>query len=267
MSKHDVADASGVPLETVVEYLDQLLETSTTPDFPNALNGLQLSNRGAVTKVAAAVDFSAIAVDAAIAENADLLIVHHGMFWSGTERLVGKRYERIRKLVEHDIAVYSSHLPLDRHPILGNNTLLARVLDLKPSDGFARFNDMYVGLMGTSDIKTSVLIERARFFSRANGGDVVTPQVDGDRVTRRWGMCTGGGASADTLREVSENNIDTLIVGEGPHWTAVSAAENDFVIIYMGHYATETLGVYALADELARKFHIEAVKISAPTGL
>jgi dinuclear metal center YbgI/SA1388 family protein len=262
VSKH-----SETSLEAIVEYLDQLLETSTTPDYPNAFNGLQLSNRGAVTKVAAAVDFSATSVDAAVAENADLLIVHHGMFWSGVERLVGKRYERIQKLIEHNVAVYSSHLPLDRHPLLGNNALLARVLDLEPSDGFARFNDIYVGVMGTSDFKTSALIERARVFSRANGGDVVAPPVDPDRTTRRWAICTGGGASADTLREAGENNIDTLIVGEGPHWTAVYAAENDLVIIYMGHYATETLGVYALADELRRKFHVDAVNISAPTGL
>jgi len=263
----DKDSTSSVPLETVVEYLDQLLETSTTPDYPNAFNGLQLSNRGVVTKVAAAVDFSVKSVDAAIAENADLLIVHHGMFWSGVERLVGKPYERIQKLIDHNVAVYSSHLPLDRHPLLGNNALLARALDLQPSDGFARFDDIYIGVMGTSDVKTSALIERARIFSRANGGDVVAPPVDADRVTRRWAMCTGGGASTDTLREVSENNIDTLIVGEGPHWTAVYAAENDLIIIYMGHYATETLGVYALADELKRKFHVEAVNISAPTGL
>ncbi len=266
MIKHNDTGSS-VPLETIVKYLDQLLETATTPDYPNSFNGLQLSNRGAVTKVAAAVDFSAKSVDTAIAENADLLIVHHGMFWSGVERLVGKRYERIQKLIEHNVAVYSSHLPLDRHPLLGNNVLLARVLDLQPSDGFARFNDIYVGVMGTSDVETSVLIERARVFSRANGGDVVASEITADRVTRRWAMCTGGGAAADTLREAAENNIDTLIVGEGPHWTAVYAGENDLVIIYMGHYATETLGVYALADELKRKFHIEAVNISAPTGL
>lgn len=189
------------------------------------------------------------------------------MFWPGAERLVGTRYERIRMLIEHDIAVYSSHLPLDRHPIVGNNALLARTLKLDPSEGFARFNDMFIGLMGTSDIQTSALIESARIFSRSHGGETVAPHVNSDRVTRRWAICTGSGASADTLREATDNEIDTLIVGEGPHWTAIDAAEKDLVIIYMGHYATETLGVYALARELKQKFEIDAVNLSAPTGL
>lgn len=266
MSDHRES-ASSVSLNTLVEYLDQLLETLSTPDYPNALNGLQLANSGTVWKVAAAVDFSAKTVAAAAEEKADLLIVHHGMFWPGTERLVGTRYERIRMLIEHDIAVYSSHLPLDRHPLLGNNVLLARALNLNPSEGFARFNDIFIGLMGTSDIRTSALIERARSFSQSHGGETVAPRVESDRITRRWAICTGGGASADTLQEASEKKIDTLIVGEGPHWTAVDAAEKDLAIIYMGHYATETLGVYALAAELKQKFEIDAVNLSAPTGL
>lgn len=259
--------AADISLDTVVAYLDELLETYTTPDFPNAVNGLQLANSGTVRKVAAAVDFSGKTVAAAAQENADLLIVHHGMFWLGTEPLVSTRYERIRMLIERDIAVYSSHLPLDRHPLLGNNALLARTLGLEPSDGFARFNDIFIGLMGASDIQTSALIERAGIFSRSHGGETVAPHVRPDRVTRRWAICTGNGASADTLREAVENDVDTLIVGEGPHWTAVDAAEKNIVIIYIGHYATETLGVYAIAAELKRKFHIDAVNLSAPTGL
>src|SRR5689334_23212174 len=134
---------SGVPLQAVVEYLDDLLETLAIPDYPNAFNGLQLANRGTVTKVAAAVDFSAKTVDAAIEQSANLLVVHHGMFWAGAERFVGKKYERLRTAIDNDVAVYSSHLPLDRHPIVGNNVLLARALNLQPSDGFARFKDVF----------------------------------------------------------------------------------------------------------------------------
>jgi dinuclear metal center YbgI/SA1388 family protein len=263
----DHGESTSISLDTLVEYLDRLLETSTTPDFPNAVNGLQLANTGTVRKVAAAVDFSARTVAAAAQENADLLIVHHGMFWLGAEPLVGTRYERLRMLIEHDIAVYSSHLPLDRHSLLGNNALLAHTLELEPSDGFARFKDIFIGVMGTSEIPTSTLIERARIFSRTHGGETVAPSVQPDRVTRRWAICTGNGASADTLREAIENDVDTLIVGEGPHWTAVDAAEKNIAVIYMGHYATETLGVYAIAAELKRKFHIDAVNLSAPTGL
>jgi putative NIF3 family GTP cyclohydrolase 1 type 2 len=91
--------------------------------------------------------------------------------------------------------------------------------------------------------------------------------MDSRRKTNKWAICTGAGASAETLVEASNDGIDTLIVGEGPHWTAIEAAERGIAIIYIGHYASETLGVYALADDLSREFHLDNVKISLPTGL
>ena len=257
-----------VPLSKIITYLDQLLETSTTPDYANALNGLQLSNRGFVTRVAGAVDFSTKAIDAAVRANANLLVVHHGIFWAGLKPLTGKTYEHIRNLLDADIAVYSSHLPLDRHPRLGNNILLAKELGLDPLRPFARFNEIFIGTQGVSEIKTSTLVSRAQTFSQALGGNVITAeQGDSNRMTRRWAICTGAGASAETLTEASLDGIDTLIVGEGPHWTAIDAAERGIAIIYLGHYASETLGVYALSDDLGREFQLESVKIFAPTGL
>ncbi|SRR6266508_3762402 len=258
----------GVVLNQITMYLDEFLETSTTPDYPNALNGLQLSNSGLIHRVAAAVDFSTKTVQATISEKADLLIVHHGMFWTGLQPLTGRTYSRIRDLLDADVAVYSSHLPLDRHPHIGNNVLLAKLLGLEPLKGFARFKEISVGVQGISDIETLTLVDRARTFSRANGGDVITTdEADTNRKTRRWAICTGAGASAETLAEATQDGIDTLIVGEGPHWTAIDAAERHITIIYVGHYASETLGIYALVDEIGRKFHLDGVKISAPTGL
>jgi putative NIF3 family GTP cyclohydrolase 1 type 2 len=134
-----------------------VLETSTTPDYPNALNGLQLSNKGSVTKVAGAVDFSTKTIDAAIDQNANLLLVHHGMLWSGLKPITGNTYHQIRLLLDSDVAVYSSHLPLDRHPRLGNNVLLAKQLGLIPTHPFARFNEIFVGTQGRADIETSTL--------------------------------------------------------------------------------------------------------------
>ena len=257
----------GVKLEEIIKYLDELLETSTTPDYPNALNGLQLSNRSPITKVAGAVDFSARTVRTAISEKANLLIVHHGMFWGGLQPLRDKAYARVRDLFDADMAVYSSHLPLDRHSRLGNNVLLAKELGLSPSQPFARFKEIFVGVQGVSKIATAVLADRAKSFALAHGGDIVVTEVNADRKTRRWAICTGAGASAETLDEASRNEIDTLIVGEGPHWTAVEAANRGMTIIYVGHYASETLGVFALVDDVSRKFKLESTRISAPTGL
>jgi dinuclear metal center YbgI/SA1388 family protein len=254
-------------LPEVARYLDDLLRTSEIPDYPNALNGVQLANRGRIRRVAAAVDFSSLTTRRAIESEAQLLLVHHGMFWGGVQPITGHVYERLVALVAADVAVYSSHLPLDLHPDVGNNALLARRLGLVPSDGFARYRTIDVGVSGVSDIDTNELIRAARAFAQEHDGSVVaTPSVPGRR-TRRWGICTGAGASSETLGEALSRGIDTLIVGEGPHHTAVQAGDAGLVIIYAGHYATETLGVKALSESVAKAFGIEAVFIEAPTGL
>jgi dinuclear metal center YbgI/SA1388 family protein len=226
-----------------------------------------MHNQSTIRKIAAAVDFSTRAVQGAIASGANLLVVHHGMYWGGLEPITGSHYRRVRMLIEADIAVYAAHLPLDRHPTLGNNALLAKELGLQPSAPFARFEDTFIGLRGESDIETAAIIQSARGFARTHGGDLRTSLVQADRRTRKWAICTGAGASADTLREISTTGVDTLIVGEGPHWTAIHAEENDLVIIYAGHYATETLGVCALAQHLSAKYDLPWSFVSAPTGL
>ncbi|MFL5579420.1 MAG: Nif3-like dinuclear metal center hexameric protein, partial [Gemmatimonadaceae bacterium] len=244
-----------------------LLSHADTADYSGALNGVQLAHRGPVRKIAAAVDFSRRTVEGAIAVGANLLLVHHGMFWSGAQPIVGVAYDRLRLLLEHDVAVYASHLPLDRHPVLGNNPLMARALGLEPAGEFARYKTIAVGVRGEADVDTAVLVDRARAFARAEGGDVVaTPAPPGHR-TRRWGVCTGSGASPETLAEAAALGLDTLVVGEGPHYTAVAAEETGLVVIYAGHYATETLGVRALAGYVEREFGVPWEFVAAPTGL
>src|ERR1700704_2218852 len=247
-------------------YADELLGTANTPDYPNAVNGLQLDNHAPIRAIAAAVDFSTRAIQGAVEAGANLLIVHHGMFWGGVGPFSGPSYRTLRMLMENDIAIYSSHLPLDRHPTLGNNALLAAELRLTATGSFARFQDTFVGVTGESDIETASLISQAREFAKPYG-EIRTSRVTSGRRTRKWGICTGAGASADTLNEASAAGIDTLIVGEGPHWTAIHAEEHDLAIIYAGHYATETLGVRALAEHLAKKYDLSWSFISAPTGL
>lgn len=258
--------SSPVALASVASHLDDLLRTRAVPDYANALNGLQLQNSGFVSRVAAAVDFSNRSIDAAIAAEAGLLIVHHGMFWSGLQPLTGANFVRLRHLLSHDIAVYASHLPLDVHAELGNNVLLAQTLDLEPADSFGRYQGIAVGVQGRARISSSRLVEKARRFARSHGGDVRTSCPAEGRQTKHWGLCTGAGASAETLREALELGMDTLIVGEGQHWTAVDARDNDLLVIYAGHYATETLGVQAVARNLASTFGIPWSFVDAPTG-
>ena len=247
-------------------YTDELVHTASTPDYPNAVNGLQLENRSPIRAIAAAVDFSTRAIRGAIDKGANFLIVHHGMFWGGVGPFTGPSYRTLQILIENDIAVYSSHLPLDRHPTLGNNALLAAELGLSPTDSFARFQDIFIGLSGESDIETASLASRAHDFAKSYG-QIRTSLITTGQRTRKWGICTGAGASAETLSEASMRGIDTLIVGEGPHWTAIHAEEHGLAIIYAGHYATETLGVSALAKHLAERYGLPWNFISAPTGL
>lgn len=258
---------SPVRLDDVVQYLDGELRNADIPDYEGALNGLQLTNCGELTRVAAAVDFSLATIDGAIAAGADLLIVHHGMFWSGTRRLIGSAYERMRRPIAGNLAVYSSHIPLDAHPTMGNNVLLAAALGLEPTGPFARYKTLDIGVHGVSDMPTQELVDRARAFADAHGGAIRTTPVAPARRTRRWGMCSGAGANSETLREASALGLDTLIVGEGTHHTAIDAVERDIVVIYAGHYATETLGVQALARALEHRFALPWTFVPVPTGL
>lgn len=251
----------------IAAQLDALLRTDEIPDYPAALNGLQFASQGEVRRVATAVDFSSHTVREAAAARAQMLLVHHGMFWSGLQPVIGLTYERYADLIRHDIAVYSAHLPLDMHPELGNNALLARRLGLEPSAGFARYKTVDVGLSGSADVDTETVVERARQLAREAGGDVVVTPFNSGRRTRRWAVCTGAGADTDTIREAATRSIDTLIVGEGPHHTAVQARDLGIVVVYAGHYATETLGVRALGDYVAKEFGVDAQFLDAPTGL
>lgn len=254
-------------LTEIGSYLDALLHTNEVPDYPNALNGLQVENDHSIVAVAAAVDLRERTITGAIEVGANLLIVHHGLFWGGLQPLRGAFLRRVRLLIDNGIALYASHLPLDAHPEHGNNPLLARELGLFPTSTFARFQTIDVGVAGVSDIATSELLDRVRRFAAEHGGEVRTAGVSPGHRTRSWAICTGAGADANTLQEAMQRGIDTLIVGEGPHWTAVDAEDRGLALIYAGHYATETLGVRSLARTISDAFGIPWTWIPAPTGL
>jgi len=259
--------SASAPLTRIAEHLDTLLRTREIPDYPGALNGIQVEHTGPVTRCALAVDASLPTIEGAITAKANLLVVHHGLYWSGVQPLCGRSYTRARLLMEHDIAVYSSHLPLDCHPTFGNNPLMARALGLEPTAGFARFQTIDVGVMGVADVDTTALAAKARVLAEREGGALVTVGVVPGRRTRCWALCTGAGASSDTLREAAQTGVDTLIVGEGPHHTAVEAQELGIAMLYAGHYATETFGVRALGAELERAFGLPWTFVPSPTGL
>ena len=255
-----------VSLDAIVTALDTELRTAELPDYGGAVNGLQVANEGTVQRVAVAVDASHAAVNEAVMLGAQLLIVHHGLFWAGAQPLTGVRYRKWRTLLQRNVAVYASHLPLDLHPTLGNNARLAATLGLVPSGGFARHKTVDIGCLGTAQEPTADLVARVRALAVRYGGTVRTSVPVEGRTTTRWALCSGGGASSDTIAEALAKGVDTLIVGEGAHHTTVDAIEHDLCIVYAGHYATETLGVQALGGFLQERFGLPWTFLHLPTG-
>jgi putative NIF3 family GTP cyclohydrolase 1 type 2 len=169
-------------------------------------------------------------------------------------------------MLSSGLAVYASHLPLDLHAEHGNNVRLAQALGLVPDGGFARYKTVDIGVTGAANEPTDDLVDRVQAFVSRYGGSVRTSIPAQGRRTHRWAICTGGGASSETLREARDRGVDTLIVGEGPHHTTVDAIEHDLCVVYAGHYATETLGVQALGAFLESRFGLPWTFLHLPTG-
>ena len=248
-------------LRPIVDHCDQLLRTNEINDYDGAVNGLQVENGGEIKGIAAAVDASAVTIRKAIDEGANLLLAHHGLFWSKRQPWTGKHYNLLRLLLEHDVAIYSSHLPLDMHPRLGNNAQLAGALGLRNLKPFFHMKDQFLGLQSTSSVSREELARRLANVTKQEAK--VLP--GGPKMCRRIGVVTGG-AGAEVKLAASEG-VDTFITGEGPHWTYALAEELGVNVLYGGHYATETFGVKALAAYLSKRFRVPWVFIDHPTGL
>ncbi|MGA2247845.1 MAG: Nif3-like dinuclear metal center hexameric protein [Verrucomicrobiota bacterium] len=248
-------------LAALVRYADRVLRTQEIGDYDGAVNGLQVENSGTVTRIAATVDASLATVKLAVAAGADLLLVHHGLFWTKSHPWTGRKYELLRLLVENDLAVYSSHLPLDAHPILGNNARLAAALGLKDLKPFFASHGQTIGCQARANIARDELAKR---LERAVGArPMLVP--GGPEFCRRIGLVTGG-AGGD-LEIAAAGGVDTFITGEGPHWTFALAEELGLNVLYGGHYATETFGVKALAAALSKRFRVPWQFLDHPTGL
>lgn len=250
-----------VPLKKVVSHCDKVLKPREIEDWPGAFNGLQVENRKGVTCIAAAVDASLTTVKKAAALGADMMLVHHGLFWSPKHPWVKRNFELIEALLNHDMAVYSAHLPLDIHPKYGNNVLLADALGLRDWKPFFTDRGRQLGVKAKSRLSFEALAEKVE--DATGSKPVLIP--GGKPRAGTVGVVTGG-AGAE-LKIAASEGVDTFITGEGPHWTYALAEDLGINVIYGGHYATETFGVRALAEHLATKFSIRSVFVDHPTGL
>lgn len=252
-------------LDSIVAFLDQSLRTAEFSDYPGAVNGLQLANRGEVRHVIAAVDASLPVINAAVAAaagRAALLVVHHGMFWQGVQPVTGACYRKLKTAMDADLAIYSSHLPLDVHPQWGNNIRLARAIGIEAPEAFLVGRDGPMGLKGTWQGTRQSLADQLSDVLE-NGRVHVCPA--GPEWIARVGLMTGGAGSE--VAAVAASGVDTFITGEGPHWSYPLAEELGINLFYAGHYATETFGVKAMAQEIAEKYGISWEFADHPSGL
>ncbi len=248
-------------LAELVEYLDRELGIAEIPDYPGALNGLQLENAGSVSRIFAAVD-AALPVVAAAAEQRDgLLLVHHGMFWQGTQAVRGPWFRKLKTAMDAGLAVYSAHLPLDVHGEWGNNIRLAQALGMVDAVPFLEWKGLPVGLKGSWSGSRG---ELAAALGKAVGGPIHFAPGGRGRI-ETLGICTGGAGSE--IAAAAAAGVDAFVTGEGPHWSYTLAEELGIDLFYGGHYATETFGVKALAAALAAQFSLDWEFIDHPTGL
>src|SRR6266705_3541012 len=192
-----------ISLAAIVKHCDRILRTRDIGDYDGAANGLQMENSGTITRIAATVDASLATVKLAIAARADLLIVHHGLFWSPPHPWTGKRHELLRLLIKNNLAVYSSHLPLDAHPKLGNNAQLCAALGLKNLKPFFTSHGQPIGFKSEMKISRTDLAKR---LERATGAK---PRIlpGGKNVCEKIGVVTGG-AGGD-LKLAATEGVDT----------------------------------------------------------
>jgi dinuclear metal center YbgI/SA1388 family protein len=236
-------------LGDLVSYCDKRTRRSAFKDAPGAFNGLQVANNGRVTKIGAAVDAGLIPFEKAAAAGVDFLIVHHGMYWDMPRALVGAAYDRVATLVRHNCALYSNHLPLDGHPQIGNNALLAKQLRLTPSRPFLVRDGEAIGCIASVNFsRTTLRAKLEGLYTR-----VIAIEC-GSRTPRAIAFCSGSGNSA--VPELAPAGVDTLVTGELREEWFNRAQEEKLNLYLCGHYATEVHAVKALAAELAKKFKL-----------
>jgi dinuclear metal center YbgI/SA1388 family protein len=244
----------------LVNYLNDYLCVKEISD--DSLNGLQVENSGEVHKIALSVDVSLAAIEEAKVNRADLLLVHHGLFWSKSIPVTGTMYQRMKKLIESDMALYAVHLPLDLHPEVGNNVQIQHILGWPISGEFGDYHGTIIG--------------RAIRFKKSRSRNAIVQTIReklkcdplvwafGPDTIQYVGYVSGGAVSM--LEQAVEAGMDTYITGEPKHsfyWIAKEAGIN---VIFAGHYATETLGVKALGRLIGEKFGLETEFLDLPTG-
>ncbi len=250
------------PLSDIVSLLDSTLRITEIRDTSVAMNGLQVENNGCVTKVALGVDGSQKTIDAALATGADLLILHHGIFWCGLQPVTGWWKKKLTSCLNNNLAIYSAHLPLDMHPTLGNNAGIARALELQEVQPEVDYHGTLIGLSGYFP---GTVAELRTKYAEITGAEITGVVHDATLPAGRIALCSGGGG--EEIYQMHAKGYGTYLTGEENHWVSNAARDMGINILFAGHYATETFGVRSLGKLLEEQFGLPTVFIDNPTGM
>ena len=247
-------------LSELTHYLDLFLHIDEYEDRSN--NGLQVQGQSEVICVAFAVDACLASFQASIQAGAQLLIVHHGLFWSQPMQITGVHYQRLRTLLRADCGLYAVHIPLDAHPEVGNNTQLARLAGLQNITPWGNHHSDVIGYSG----ELAQPLPLDEFNRRLEGAIGTGNRVQSSgRPVHRVAVLSGFGV--DFISQAAEAGADTLLTGETSHTWHHMVDEHHLNVIYGGHYNTETVGLKALSKKLSEQFSLNTVFIDLPTGL
>ena len=236
-------------------YLDQLLTPSQIKDY--APNGLQIQGRAEITKIVTGVTASQALIARAIDEQADAIIVHHGYFWKNESYVIrGMKHTRIKALLDNDINLFAYHLPLDIHPILGNNVQLATLLNIEVTGPLELDNPTSIAIQGKlPDICSGEAL--AQLINNKLNRECLHIAPPSNKTIKTIAWCTGGGQ--DYIELAAEQGIDAFISGEVSEKTTHIAHEMDIHFFAAGHHATERYGVKALGEYIAKKHNVDVL--------
>ena len=247
--------------DELVSYLDEYLQVRAIEDSSN--NGLQVGGVDQVTRLAFAVDASLATFEAARGARAQMLVVHHGLFWSKPIMVTGIHLHRIQTLLDGGLSLYASHLPLDFHVEVGNNATLARWLRLDGVEPFGDYKGHPAGFAGRLSQPCS-LEQFAAQVEQSLGEPVLKIWSFGPGTVQKVGIISGGAGLL--VSQAAEAGVDVYLTGEVSHIAYHEAQELGVNVVYGGHYGTETAGLKSLAEHLSDRFGLETIFLDLSTG-
>lgn len=246
----------------LVTYLDNYLRVAEIADY--GPQGLQVETTNTeVQRIALAVDVSPVIIETAVSWQADMLLVHHGVLWRQVERIAGPLGIRVQQFMAHGLNLYAAHLPLDAHPDVGNNAVLAKMFGVADVEWWYAPTNVPIAVVGDVPAQPGLDELVNQVNTRLNTNAYVL--AHGPARVQRLAILSGFGA--DKVAEAKALGADTFLTGETSHANYWAASDYGLNVIFAGHYATETVGVQALGTHLTKKFGVAARFFDFPTAM